>query len=435
MAVTIVARGRPGRRDHGPGDPRARSRRRAAGRRLRARRADGSAQRARSSTTACASRLARAARFGHRVAVVAIDLDALKDVNDTYGHAAGDELLRVAARRMTRVVRDTDTVARVGGDEFVVLLDGVADADMVIGLTNRLRDAVCRPDARAGRRRDLCDRELRRRDRRPGRSRRASCCSSADTAMYRAKSLGGGQVAVFDDDAEVSITTIADEFALAVSHGLIRPHVQPVVDLQTGELVGYQGLARWEHPERGLLDAEAFIDLVANTPMAPVVDLAVLRRTAAVAARAARRGGGHARSYGHLSRRLIGDAALEGYLAEIARDLGLAAVRPLRRDRASVARTAAPCARERAAGVCTRSASKTVLTDVQGECDADEIVQHGFDEVRLARRLVHEAATDPARHRVLTATVALAHALDVAVIAVGVESDRDKSAMLDAGVD
>jgi EAL domain-containing protein (putative c-di-GMP-specific phosphodiesterase class I) len=210
--------------------------------------------------------------------------------------------------------------------------------------------------------------------------------------------------------------------------------VQRVVDLRTGEVVGYQGLARWEHPDRGLLDADTFIDLVANTPMAPVVDLAVLRRTAAVSARAARRGGGNARSYGHLSRRLVGDPALEGYLAEIARDLGLAAsdlyveiAHPLlgRGDR--VLRGALSALRD--VGV------KTVLTDVQGECDADDIAQHGFEQVRLARPFVKEATVDSDRHRVLTATVALAHALDVSVIAVGVESDREKSAMLDAGVD
>jgi EAL domain-containing protein (putative c-di-GMP-specific phosphodiesterase class I) len=239
---------------------------------------------------------------------------------------------------------------------------------------------------------------------------------------------------LFDEDAQVSITTIADEFALAVSHGLIRPHVQRVVNLRTGEVVGYQGLARWDHPERGLLEAEGFIDLVANTPMAPVVDLAVLRRTAAVSARAARRAGRHARSYGHLSRRLIGDAALEGYLSEIARDLGLATsdlyveiAHPLLRRSSRVLAGALPALQD--IGV------KTVLTGVQGECDADEIAQNGFDQVRLARRFVHDATSDSARHRVLTATVALAHALDVSVIAVGVESEREGSAMLDAGVD
>ncbi len=110
----------------------------------------------------------------------------------------------------------------------------------------------------------------------------------ADTAMYRAKGVGPGRVAVFDDDADLRSGTLADELAVAVSHGLIRPHVQPIVDLHRGVLAGYQGLARWAHPLRGLLDAEQFVDAVANTPILPVVDLAVLRRTAAASARAAR---------------------------------------------------------------------------------------------------------------------------------------------------
>ena len=126
----------------------------------------------------------------------------------------------------------------------------------------------------------------------------------ADAAMYRAKALGGGKVVAFEDGADVKVTTLAAELAVAVSHGLIRPHVQPVVDLHRGVLVGYQGLARWEHPRRGLLEAEQFVDVVANTPILPVVDLAVLRRTAAAAARTAR-SGLQVRAYGHLSRRFL----------------------------------------------------------------------------------------------------------------------------------
>jgi hypothetical protein len=98
----------------------------------------------------------------------------------------------------------------------------------------------------------------------------------------------------FDHDVneypDGSATSLAGELAVAVSHGLIQPHVQSVVELHTGVVVGYQGLARWEHPQRGLLEAEQFVDSVGNTPVLPVVDLAVLRRTAAAAARTARSG-------------------------------------------------------------------------------------------------------------------------------------------------
>jgi diguanylate cyclase (GGDEF)-like protein len=376
--------------------------------------------------------LARAGREANLVAVVLIDVDSLKDVNDTYGHAAGDEVLRVLARRMSRIVRDADTVARVGGDEFVVLLDGLIDAEAAIALSNRLREAVCRTAL------DIDGMELSvgasfgvalgERGDEP-----AELLRRADTAMYRAKARGGDNVVVFDDETEVSVTTITDEFAVAVSHGLIRPHVQPIIDLHTHEVVGYQGVARWDHPDRGLLAADMFIDIVANTPMAPVVDLAVLRRTAAVAARVARRGS-QARAYGHLSRRLVGDPRLDQYLAEISGELAISMTdlcieiaHPIVARGSVAVKSALRAVRE--------AGARTVLTGLHGECDVSEIVEHAFDELRLARRLIHAAARDPEQHRIVTATVALAHALDLPVIAVGVETEAEELAMLDAGCD
>ncbi len=187
--------------------------------------------------------LAHVAREGRRVAVILVDVDSLKDVNDSHGHGVGDAVLRNLANRLSRCVRASDTVARLGGDEFVVLLDGLDEHDTAWQVAERLRDAVCiapgEPDSDAlgvtasfglavATAEDTPEELLQR----------------ADAAMYRAKSLGGGKVVVFEDGADVSITTLSEELAHAVSHGLIRPHVQPIVDLQTGAVVVYQGIAR-----------------------------------------------------------------------------------------------------------------------------------------------------------------------------------------------
>ena len=373
--------------------------------------------------------LAHAVRDGRRVAVILADVDAMKDINDSFGHAVGDDVLRRFARTMSRGLRAGDTVARLGGDEFVVLVDRLDDADFAWLVAERLRDAVGRAPVEVGADTvpvtasfgvaigagDDAPEELVRR---------------ADAAMYRAKALGGAQVVVFDGP-DVSIAGLADELAVAVSHGQIRPHLQSVVDLHTGALVGYQGLARWEHPQRGLLDAEQFVDVVANTSTLPVIDLAVLRRAAAAAARAAR-SGLRVRAYGHLSRRLIGDADLERYLTEIVDDLGIApsdlcveiahsiVARPSRRVEGTL-RTL------RDIGV------RTVLSAVDGECEVNEIVEYGFDELRLARRLVRDATRDPTRQRVAHGTIALARALGLTVIAVGVETEAERDDMRDAG--
>ena len=266
--------------------------------------------------------LARADRDGRRVAAIAVGVDAMKDINDSFGHSVGDDVLRGLARATVAAVRPSDTVARVGGDEFVVLIDGLDEADMAAQFAERLHHAACRVAIETpldpvvatvsfGLAVATSDDEP------------TSLLHRANSALARAKTMGGAKVVAHEALADVGVPTLPDELAVAVSHGQIRPHVQPVVDLNRGVLVGYQGLARWQHPQRGLLEADQFVHEAANTPMLPVVDLAVLRRTAAAAARAAR-GGLHLRVYGHLSRRLIGDADLERYLTEIVDDLGIA---------------------------------------------------------------------------------------------------------------
>ena len=236
-----------------------------------------------------------------------------------------------------------------------------------------------------------------------------------------------------EDVGEVRVPSLADELAVAVSHGLIQPHVQPVVELARGVVVGYQGLARWEHPRRGILEAEQFVEILANTPVLSVVDLAVLRRTAAAAARAAR-SGLRVRAYGHLSQRLIGDVDVARYLAEIVDELRIApSDLCIEIAHTFVARRSPRIVRGlrdlRAIGV------RMVLSAVDGECEVNQIVEYGFDELRLARQLVKDAGHDPKRRRVAEGTIALARALGLTVIAVGINTDADRVTMREAGCD
>jgi diguanylate cyclase (GGDEF)-like protein len=388
--------------------------------------------------------LAHAARDGSGVASIIVDVDAMKDVNDSFGHAVGDQVLQRFANLMSDAVRTSDTVARVGGDEFVVLLDGLDHPDTAWQITERLRDTLCEepfgPDERvpvvtasfglAVAAPDDSPEELLRR---------------ADAAMYRAKALGGANATVFEGGAEVQLTRLADELTVAVSHGQIRPHVQTVVDLVTGAVVGYQGLARWEHPQRGLLDAEEFVPFAAGTAMLPVIDLAVLRRTAATAAAmgpsmgvsTGASGSGDDEpmlAYAHLSRRLLGDAGIERYLVELVEDLG-SDPSDLRVEIAHTLVARPSRTVEETLRGLRELGVRTVLSGVDGESDVNEIVEYGFDELRLDRRLVHDARHDPTRRRVALGTIALARALGLTVIAVGVENDDDLATMRDAGCD
>jgi diguanylate cyclase (GGDEF)-like protein len=376
--------------------------------------------------------LARADRDGRRVAAIVVGVDAMKDINDSFGHSVGDDVLRGVARATSAAVRPSDTVARFGGDQFVVLVDGLDEADMAVQFAERLHDAVCRVSietpvdplvATVSFGLAVATRE----------DEPTSLLQRAGAAMARAKAMGGAKVVAGEANTEIRFPTLPDELAVAVSHGQIRPHVQPIVDLNRGVLVGYQGLARWQHPQRGLLDADQFVHEAANTPMLPVVDLAVLRRTAAAAARAAR-SGLYVRVYGHLSRRLVGDVDLERYLTEIIDDLGIApSDLCVEISQALIARP--PRRVERAVRDLRDIGVRTVLSAVDGECEVNHIIECGFDELRLAPRLVHDAARDPLRRRVAEGTIALARALGLTVIAVGIETDTQRINLRDAGCD
>lgn len=366
------------------------------------------------------------------VAVMTVGVDGMLDINETHGRAAGDELLLTLAHRLALAVRDGDSVARLRGYEFGVLFDGVDSIDDAISLAHRVREAVSRVvvDTATGELAvpanfgitiagpDDVPEEL---------------LMRASAALHQARRSGTGQIALYDFADGESLSALAGEFALAVSHGLIRPHVQPIIELRTGSLRGYQGLARWEHPQRGLLDAEDFIHLVADTAMAPVVDLAVLRRTAAAAARVARRGS-TVRAYGHLSRRLLGNVDIEHFLVEIANDLVLANSSLCCEIAYPLVARSAPSTRS-ALRALHDLGIRAVLSEVDGTCDANDLVENGFDEIRFARSFVQEAAVDRGRRRVMEATVALAHALSLPVTAVGIETPRQRAEAIVAGCD
>jgi diguanylate cyclase (GGDEF)-like protein/PAS domain S-box-containing protein len=204
--------------------------------------------------------LSRAARHGRRVAVAFLDVDRFKLVNDGLGHAAGDELLRAVAERLVEAVRDEDTVARFGGDEFTILWETLEDDDEAVAVARRLLDVLRRPF------------EL---DGSPvyvtasigvavtdGHTPAATVLRDADTAMYTAKDAGRSRVEVFEGRAHSVVLEnlrVINELHHALAHGEFRVHYQPIVDLVSGEPVGVEALVRWQHPTRGLLEPEQFI--------------------------------------------------------------------------------------------------------------------------------------------------------------------------------
>lgn len=216
--------------------------------------------------------IAHAQRTDRAVGLLFVDLDRFKDVNDTYGHAAGDSLLQDVAERMQRCVRFEDTVARLSGDEFVVLLPHLNDPQEVLVVAQRLLESLGDPFTVSGERvlvaasmgitvfpeDGTCAEDL---------------LARADAAMYRAKDTIGSHWRVYNADlATEALERMHLEASLldALADDELVLHYQPIVDARSGLTIGAEALVRWQHPERGLLSPAEFI------PVAERSDLIVL---------------------------------------------------------------------------------------------------------------------------------------------------------------
>jgi len=218
------------------------------------------------------------------VALLFLDLDNFKHINDSLGHDVGDALLVAVARRLTDEIRPSDTIARLGGDEFAVLVEGLgADTD-IEQVAERLRVTLSTPVS-------IDDRDL---DVGAsigiavwnGQDDIHSLLRSADLAMYEAKRAGGGRYTLFHPEMHSRTLlrlNLEHDLRRAVTDGQIRVNYQPVVDLATNRITGIEALARWEHPERGVVSPAEFIPVAEATQLIHAVSEAVLRQACAAA--------------------------------------------------------------------------------------------------------------------------------------------------------
>ena len=207
--------------------------------------------------------LARRERNGSEIALLFCDIDRFKVVNDSLGHNVGDQLLVAFAQRFRSVISPSDTVARFGGDEFVVLIEDITTPDHAAGVARELAEALAQPFLLPAGKEVYLTVSIglaSATDHRTG----DAWLRDADAAMYRAKEAGRNRLAEFDTemrDAAVVRLQVESDLRRAVDRGELVVHYQPVIDLVSGRISGAEALVRWQHPERGLLGPADFIDV------------------------------------------------------------------------------------------------------------------------------------------------------------------------------
>jgi diguanylate cyclase (GGDEF)-like protein len=382
--------------------------------------------------------LDRARRTGGPVAVLFLDVDSFKQVNDTLGHHAGDHLLTVLAARFRDMLRPMDTVARFGGDEFTFLFEELESEREAILIAERISRTAAQPLTLGDEGETIVEVSIGIAIVTDPSVAPDSVIHDADTAMYRAKELGGSRFELYDETARVRASRrIELENALrqAIERHELRVHYQPRVSLsgETG-LTGFEALMRWEHPERGLIPAAEFVSLAEETGLIVPIGEWVLEQALAHIARWRQSRPGVTISV-NLSARQLESPGLAAHLD--------AAVRAIGADPSVLCLEVTEDAVEHNPDIATRSLAalsaigvKLALDDFGiGHSSVAGLRELPLDSVNIDRSFVSGLGADPATSAVVGALVELGHALGLSVVAEGVETDEQLARLRALGCD
>jgi diguanylate cyclase (GGDEF)-like protein len=378
--------------------------------------------------------LARAQRHGRPFAVLLVDLDRFKHVNDALGHGVGDTLLQVAARRIYDCLRETDTMARQGGDEFVVLMDELSDREPITRISKRILDAIVEPFVLDGQEIHVAasigisvypddGRTLLR---------------NADIALYRAKGKGGNNYQFYSAQIDnYSRERLALESGLrrALERDELRLHYQPKVSLAAGHICGMEALLRWQHPQMGLVSPDRFIPIAEESGLIRPIGAWVLK-TACMQNRAWRRQGMQRfpiavnlspRQFGeesllHDIKSALADSGLEGSDLELEITESMVMNDP-----------------EQAVNTLRRLKELGIRVAIDdfgtGYSSLAYLKRFPIDSVKVDRSFVDDIPQDVDSMAIAQAIIAMAHSLRLKVVAEGVESEVQVSFLRAQGCD
>jgi diguanylate cyclase (GGDEF)-like protein/PAS domain S-box-containing protein len=370
--------------------------------------------------------LLQAERTGTSVAVLFGDIDRFKVVNDNLGHQVGDELLRVVAERLRRVVRPGDTLSRFGGDEFVVLLEGVTSPDDASLVADRVLEVLREPVILSGEHEVVPTMSIGMAVSEAGMS-RDDLLHDADVAMYRAKERGrGGHVTIFDVDrmGGRSAGRLDLDTALhhAVERGEVEVYFQPLVSLDHRGIVAAEALVRWDHPEHGILSPAHFIELAEDNGTILQIGKTVLERACRRARGWLEDAGARLEVAVNLSARQFQQADLEDQIAEVLQTTGIDPSQLC----LEITESLAMYDVELTSSVLTKLHQLGVRLAIDdfgtGHSSLGYLARFPIDVIKIDQSFVRNIDQDPVKAAIVSAVVALSQAIGSTTIVEGVET-------------